>query len=97
MWSPSDDRLSSDSRLKLALRLGTFDAPVVERLRQGGFGQLAPRLLAGGLIVFAILYVLVIAKPVPAGPASTIGPKKGSLTARLLAGVQVAPPSSERV
>jgi branched-chain amino acid transport system permease protein len=40
---------------------------VVDRLRQGGFGQLAPRLLAGCLILFAILYVLVIAEPTPAG------------------------------
>jgi branched-chain amino acid transport system permease protein len=49
--------------LKVAPWLGTFGRPVVERLRHGGFGQLAPRLVAGGLVVFAILYVFVIAEP----------------------------------
>jgi branched-chain amino acid transport system permease protein len=38
---------------------------VVERLRQGGVAQLAPKLVAGGLVVFAILYVLFIATPAP--------------------------------
>jgi branched-chain amino acid transport system permease protein len=38
---------------------------VVERLRHGGVAQLAPKLVAGGLVVFAILYVLVLAKPPP--------------------------------
>jgi branched-chain amino acid transport system permease protein len=51
--------------LKLASQLGTFGRPVVARLRHGGFGQLAPRLVAGGLVLFAILYVLVIAEPPP--------------------------------
>jgi branched-chain amino acid transport system permease protein len=37
----------------------------VERLRHGGVAQLAPKLVAGGLVVFAILYVLVLAKPPP--------------------------------
>ena len=36
---------------------------MVERLRQEGVAQLAPKLVAGGLILFAILYVLVIANP----------------------------------
>lgn len=45
--------------------LGTFAPPVVERLRLGGVGRLAPSLVAAGLVVFAILYVLVIADPTP--------------------------------
>ena len=36
---------------------------MVERLRQGGVAQLAPKLVAGGLILFAILFMLVIANP----------------------------------
>jgi branched-chain amino acid transport system permease protein len=36
---------------------------VVERLRQGGFGRLLPSVVAGGLVVFAVLYILVIAEP----------------------------------
>ena len=51
--------------MKLALSLGTFARPVVERLRQGGLGRLAPLLVAGGLVVFAVLYVAVIATPPP--------------------------------
>jgi branched-chain amino acid transport system permease protein len=51
--------------LKLALQLGTFGSLVVERLRHGGVAQLAPRLVAGGLVLFAILYVLVLAQPPP--------------------------------
>jgi branched-chain amino acid transport system permease protein len=51
--------------LKGTSALGTFGAPVVERLRHGGFGRLAPRFVAGGLALFVILYVLVIAKPPP--------------------------------
>jgi len=50
--------------LKVARYLGTF-GPLVERLRYGGVAQLAPRLVAGGLVLFAVLYVLVIAKPPP--------------------------------
>jgi branched-chain amino acid transport system permease protein len=38
---------------------------VVERVRNGGFGQLAPRLAAGALVLFGILYVVVIANPPP--------------------------------
>jgi branched-chain amino acid transport system permease protein len=38
---------------------------VVERLRQGGVGRLAPSLVAAALVVFAILYVAVIADPTP--------------------------------
>jgi branched-chain amino acid transport system permease protein len=38
---------------------------VAERLRRGGYGQLAPRVVAGGLVVFAFLYVIAIAKPPP--------------------------------
>ncbi|MGH3133903.1 MAG: branched-chain amino acid ABC transporter permease [Gaiellaceae bacterium] len=37
----------------------------MERLRHGGVGQLAPRLVAGALVLFAILYVAVIANPPP--------------------------------
>jgi branched-chain amino acid transport system permease protein len=51
--------------LKLPGRIGTFDPLVVERLRHGDVAQLAPRLVAGGLVLFAILYVLVIAQPPP--------------------------------
>ena len=49
--------------MKLPHQLGTFARLVVERLRQEGVAQLAPKLVAGGLILFAILYVLVIANP----------------------------------
>jgi branched-chain amino acid transport system permease protein len=38
---------------------------VLERLRYGSVGQLAPRLVAGGLVLFVILYVAVIADPPP--------------------------------
>jgi branched-chain amino acid transport system permease protein len=38
---------------------------VVERLRHEGIGRLAPKLVAWGLVAFAILYVLVIADPPP--------------------------------
>jgi branched-chain amino acid transport system permease protein len=51
--------------LKVAHRLGTFAGPVVERLRLEGVGRLAPRLVAGALVAFALLYVLVIANPPP--------------------------------
>ena len=57
------NRLSSGTPLKVALRLGTFAPLVVEELRHGGFGRLAPRFVAGGLVLFAILYVGVIAQP----------------------------------
>ena len=49
--------------MKLTHRLGTFARLVVERLRQEGVAQLAPKLVAGGLILFASLYMLVIANP----------------------------------
>ena len=49
--------------MKPASEIGTFARPVVERLRHGGIGQLAPRLVAGGLVVFAVLYVVVLANP----------------------------------
>ena len=39
---------------------------MVERLRQGGVAQLAPRLVAGGLVLFGIAYVLFLAQPAPA-------------------------------
>jgi hypothetical protein len=38
-----------------------------------------------------------VAKPVPAGPASTFGAVKVSRVARLATGVNVTPPSSECV
>ncbi|HXG76336.1 MAG TPA: branched-chain amino acid ABC transporter permease [Gaiellaceae bacterium] len=37
----------------------------MERLRHGGFGRLAPRLVAGGLVAFALLYVLLLTDPPP--------------------------------
>jgi branched-chain amino acid transport system permease protein len=49
--------------LKVPRPLGTFAGLVVERLRQEGVAQLAPKLVAGGLVVFAVLYVVVIANP----------------------------------
>jgi branched-chain amino acid transport system permease protein len=51
--------------LKASRRIGTVAPLVVERLRQGGVAQLAPKLVAGGLVLFGILYVLVLAEPVP--------------------------------
>ena len=51
--------------MKLIGRIGTFAEPVVERLRQGGVGRLAPLLVVGALVAFAILYVAVIATPPP--------------------------------
>ncbi len=53
------------SPLKAGRQLGTVAPLVVERLRQGGVAQLAPRLVAGGLVLFGILYVLVLAQPAP--------------------------------
>ena len=38
---------------------------MVERLRHGGVAQLAPRLVAGGLVLFGIAYVLFLAQPAP--------------------------------
>jgi branched-chain amino acid transport system permease protein len=49
--------------LKASGRIGTFAARVVDRLRHGEFGQIAPRVVAGGLVLFALLYVIVLAKP----------------------------------
>lgn len=51
--------------MKLLHQLGTFGRLVVERLRHGGVAQLAPKLVAGGLVLFAILYVIFITKPPP--------------------------------
>jgi branched-chain amino acid transport system permease protein len=51
--------------LKEARRLGRFARLVVERLRQGGVAQLAPKLVAGGLVLFGIAYVLFLAQPAP--------------------------------
>jgi branched-chain amino acid transport system permease protein len=36
---------------------------VVERLRQRGVARLAPSIVAGGVVAFAVLYVLVLAEP----------------------------------
>jgi branched-chain amino acid transport system permease protein len=46
--------------LKLSCQLGTFDAPVRERIRAWGVVGTVPRAAVAGLVVFAILYVLVI-------------------------------------
>ncbi len=51
--------------MKAVHQLGTFARLVVERFRHGGLGQLAPKLVVGGLVAFAILYVLVISNPPP--------------------------------
>jgi branched-chain amino acid transport system permease protein len=51
--------------LKLARQLGTFATPVRERVGSWGVLGFVPRLAAAGLVVFAILYVLVIADPTP--------------------------------
>jgi len=51
--------------LKAQRPLGTVAGLVVERLRYGGVAQLVPKLVAGGLVLWGILYVLVIADPVP--------------------------------
>ena len=49
----------------MAHELGTFGPPVLERLRHGDVGQLAPKIVAGVLVAFAILYVVVITQPPP--------------------------------
>ena len=46
-------------------RLVTVAGQVVERLRHGGVAQLAPKLVAGGLVLFGIAYVLFLAQPAP--------------------------------
>ena len=51
--------------MKAQRPLGTVAGLVVERLRYGGVAQLVPKLVAGGLVLWGILYVLVIADPVP--------------------------------
>jgi branched-chain amino acid transport system permease protein len=50
--------------LKVDRQLGTFAPSVTERLRAWGVVGTVPRLTAAGLVVFAILYVVVIADPV---------------------------------
>jgi branched-chain amino acid transport system permease protein len=52
--------------LKAQGDVGTFAWPVAERIRAWGVVGTVPRALAAGLVVFAILYVLVIANPPPA-------------------------------
>ena len=52
--------------MKAARPVGTFAGPVAERIRAWGVVGTVPRALAAGLVVFAILYVLVIANPPPA-------------------------------
>jgi branched-chain amino acid transport system permease protein len=49
--------------LKAARELGTFGAPVAERIRAWGVVGTVPRAAAAALVVFAILYVVVIANP----------------------------------
>jgi branched-chain amino acid transport system permease protein len=52
--------------LKAPRDVGTFAQLVAERIRAWGVVGTVPRALAAGLVVFAILYVLVIANPPPA-------------------------------
>jgi branched-chain amino acid transport system permease protein len=49
--------------LKAAGGVGTFAAPVAERIRAWGVVGTVPRAAAAALVVFAILYVVVIANP----------------------------------
>jgi branched-chain amino acid transport system permease protein len=49
--------------LKLTCQIGTFAGPVAERIRAWGVVGTVPRAAAAALVVFAILYVLVIADP----------------------------------
>jgi branched-chain amino acid transport system permease protein len=49
--------------LKAAGGVGTFAAPVAERIRAWGVVGTVPRIAAAALVVFAILYVVVIANP----------------------------------
>jgi branched-chain amino acid transport system permease protein len=49
--------------LKAVCHAGTFDPPVAERIRAWGVVGTVPRIAAAALVVFAILYVIVIANP----------------------------------
>ena len=49
--------------MKLSCQLGTFVAPVAERVRAWGVVGTVPRAAAAALVVFAILYVVVLANP----------------------------------
>jgi branched-chain amino acid transport system permease protein len=49
--------------LKAASPIGTFAGPVAERIRAWGVVGTVPRAAAAALVVFAILYVIVIADP----------------------------------
>jgi branched-chain amino acid transport system permease protein len=49
--------------LKVIRHLGTFASSVAERVRAWGVVGTVPRAIAAALVVFAILYVLVIARP----------------------------------
>jgi branched-chain amino acid transport system permease protein len=49
--------------LKAASPVGTFAGPVAERIRAWGVVGTVPRAAAAALVVFAILYVIVIADP----------------------------------
>jgi branched-chain amino acid transport system permease protein len=49
--------------LKAASLVGTFAGPVAERIRAWGVVGTVPRAAAAALVVFAILYVIVIADP----------------------------------
>ena len=50
--------------MKLPRGLGTFDRPVAERIRAWGVMGTVPRVVAAGLVLFSLLYVVVIADPV---------------------------------
>src|SRR6187402_2441797 len=50
--------------LKLPRQLGTFDRPVAERIRAWGVMGTVPRVVAAGLVLFTVLYVVVLADPV---------------------------------
>ena len=49
--------------LKATRDVGTFAWPVAERIRAWGVVGTVPRAVAAGLVVFAILFVLLIANP----------------------------------
>ena len=49
--------------MKAASDVGTFAPPVAERIRAWGVVGTVPRIAAAALVVFAILYVIVIANP----------------------------------
>ena len=49
----------------MSRQIGTFAPPVAERIRSWGVLGTVPRVIAAGLVVFALLYIVVIAEPPP--------------------------------